>query len=410
MVKKADIIICAWISLLLEKHYQSREVCYKNLLFTRDEIQKRANELIDPNKRIRDNELLNLTEGKGICGDSVEKFFLIGGKGALGIYYRLGFPGEINDYNILKYIRLLKSNISETSFSFYHTDNEMLSILNRYFDLLQNYTTAEQSKCAELIAKEAIWIATATLAYNEYHRTNSMIRDSYFFAQSEIAKTAHTYNMNNSLDTCRQMTRSDCTDREKYLVAKEQKRRLAYWGETDVICPVNNNDFVVLTVNGEKTISEIISFFEKEYTNIFLTELLCTVEGSIEEVEKYAVSLSDRVLRYIAINRGSGVSSQEERVVQYYRRDPYISYYAKRWANGICQLCKAQAPFINSNGEPYLESHHILPLSEGGRDAVDNVVALCPNCHRKMHILRKNEDVRQLMNIVKDAIKNRIKY
>ncbi|MCD9544043.1 hypothetical protein GLP24_04155 [Photobacterium carnosum] len=44
------------------------------------------------------------------------------------------------------------------------------------------------------------------------------------------------------------------------------------------------------------------------------------------------------------------------------------------------------APFTKkSNGEPYLEVHHIKPLSQGGEDSLENVKAICPNCHREMH-------------------------
>ncbi len=69
-----------------------------------------------------------------------------------------------------------------------------------------------------------------------------------------------------------------------------------------------------------------------------------------------------------------------------YVRDPYISELAKRKAKGICQDCKEPAPFLNKlTQEPYLESHHIKPLWEGGLDTIENVVALCPNCHKRRH-------------------------
>lgn len=55
-------------------------------------------------------------------------------------------------------------------------------------------------------------------------------------------------------------------------------------------------------------------------------------------------------------------------------------------ANGICEKCGEKAPFLRrSNGLPYLEVHHRIPLSKGGKDKVDNAVALCPNCHREAH-------------------------
>ncbi|CAH7245263.1 e14 prophage; 5-methylcytosine-specific restriction enzyme McrA (fragment) [Vibrio chagasii] len=55
-------------------------------------------------------------------------------------------------------------------------------------------------------------------------------------------------------------------------------------------------------------------------------------------------------------------------------------------ANGTCEICYKPAPFIRkTDNTPYLEVHHKLPLAQGGPDTVDNVLALCPNCHRQAH-------------------------
>ena len=45
----------------------------------------------------------------------------------------------------------------------------------------------------------------------------------------------------------------------------------------------------------------------------------------------------------------------------------------------------------------YLESHHVTWLSRGGYDLIDNVVALCPNCHRKIHIRYEDTDWEHLL-------------
>ena len=79
-----------------------------------------------------------------------------------------------------------------------------------------------------------------------------------------------------------------------------------------------------------------------------------------------------------------------------YERNAEIARIAKERANGMCQLCGKPAPFLDRKGQPYLESHHIEWLSRGGRDAIDNVVALCPNCHTRMHVLNDPEDVSRL--------------
>lgn len=39
-----------------------------------------------------------------------------------------------------------------------------------------------------------------------------------------------------------------------------------------------------------------------------------------------------------------------------------------------------------------METHHIEWLAHGGADTVENTVALCPNCHKKMHIVNAEAD------------------
>ncbi|MCM3730106.1 HNH endonuclease [Fictibacillus nanhaiensis] len=88
-------------------------------------------------------------------------------------------------------------------------------------------------------------------------------------------------------------------------------------------------------------------------------------------------------------------------VTKVYERNAYISELAKRRANGKCQLCEKPAPFNDKKGNPYLENHHIIWLANGGEDTIENTVALCPNCHRKMHSLNLKEDVEKLQVIAK---------
>ena len=90
---------------------------------------------------------------------------------------------------------------------------------------------------------------------------------------------------------------------------------------------------------------------------------------------------------------------KREVVSEVYERDQLVSEYAKRRANGTCQLCGQPAPFSDRYGDPFLEIHHIVPLPEGGPDTIENVVALCPNCHRKVHILQLPGDVARLRSI-----------
>jgi predicted HNH restriction endonuclease len=75
-------------------------------------------------------------------------------------------------------------------------------------------------------------------------------------------------------------------------------------------------------------------------------------------------------------------------------RCPKIRRKALARANGYCQYCDTPG-FTTSDGNIFLETHHVKPLSEGGPDTLDNVVALCPNHHREAHHGATQGSIRQ---------------
>jgi len=74
-----------------------------------------------------------------------------------------------------------------------------------------------------------------------------------------------------------------------------------------------------------------------------------------------------------------------------FKRDPLVRAYVLEEANGKCELCGHPAPFEDKDGDPFLEVHHVKTLAEGGADTVENAVALCPNCHRSLHLAKDRE-------------------
>ncbi len=69
-----------------------------------------------------------------------------------------------------------------------------------------------------------------------------------------------------------------------------------------------------------------------------------------------------------------------------YKRNPDVVAEVLDRANGKCECCLKPAPFMRrSDGSPYLEVHHRIPLAQDGEDTVENAIALCPNCHRESH-------------------------
>ena len=84
------------------------------------------------------------------------------------------------------------------------------------------------------------------------------------------------------------------------------------------------------------------------------------------------------------VETASGAPSKVVEVLRYLR-SALVRQEAERRAKGACGDCGYPAPFLTPAGRPFLEVHHILPLSRGGLDVIENVIALCPNCHRRRH-------------------------
>ena len=131
------------------------------------------------------------------------------------------------------------------------------------------------------------------------------------------------------------------------------------------------------------------------------TEKQSITQNELDEYVKKQIKktqgLSTSEFRQQAIKHRTKVGSSRSVTSNTYIRDEFISEYTKRCANGICELCENNAPFRDKNGNPYLESHHIVWLSRGGSDSIDNTVALCPNCHKKMHVVANPNDVEKLL-------------
>lgn len=78
--------------------------------------------------------------------------------------------------------------------------------------------------------------------------------------------------------------------------------------------------------------------------------------------------------------------------VKRYIRNPTIARWALQRANYKCEINPEHETFIkSSDSKPYVEPHHIIPLSEQKNfnlnlDNVENIISLCPNCHRQVHL------------------------
>jgi len=72
-----------------------------------------------------------------------------------------------------------------------------------------------------------------------------------------------------------------------------------------------------------------------------------------------------------------------------YKRDARLITEAKRRDSYSCVISESHVTFV-SKGQNYVEGHHVIPMFQQKNytfdlDDLDNIVSLCPSCHREIH-------------------------
>lgn len=195
-----------------------------------------------------------------------------------------------------------------------------------------------------------------------------------------------------------------------YLFEVYKEKEYLFSGEVKLLDPPYFIEEKDSENNRRKVIKFPLTLVDKNYINhteiaddINNEKWTNTVKISNKAVEKLARQASQRNQELYSHTGGIN-EAYRELLIKNYERNANISYYVKRIAHGICALCKLPAPFISKDGEPFLHAHHIEYLSRGGKDILENCVAVCPNCHAKIHNLEQEEDVLKLQQAVIDRL------
>lgn len=405
MIRKTVYIAAAWISLMLKRSNQTNDCGLKECLFKRNEIIEEAEKMLKT-KKITNGEFESTVVGSG---SSLDKYLKVAPKGSLSEYYYLNVMDNQINQNYLDFIDVLIEHAEYIDLSMNRA--EVVFGLERYISFVLNFNWPIQMKYTDMIARDAVWLAAAALTYNDWVRDIAREEKEFWYRQRTIANTAICFNERNSIDTCRQMARKDCTLGKSnqgytYFTADGKLRRLTRISEADDTIPNCPNDYEIVTIMGSITAGELKRFVKDRLyiERVNYIEPL-EIENPIEQQYQHALQMDDISLYHAAILRSNMDRELITIQTNNYYRDPYIARFAKKIARGTCQLCKKPAPFLTIDGEPYLESHHIEWLSDGGKDTIDNVIALCPNCHRKMHALNLYEDKLVLIERVKEQRK-----
>jgi hypothetical protein len=104
----------------------------------------------------------------------------------------------------------------------------------------------------------------------------------------------------------------------------------------------------------------------------------------VEVAKRFTAPAASAINDIAAPEIGNDDPEYLRRMAGVYVRDPQVRTIVLQRAKGRCEFCGTLG-FQSRAGPPYLESHHVISLAEQGPDKVSNVIALCPNDHRRAH-------------------------
>lgn len=138
-----------------------------------------------------------------------------------------------------------------------------------------------------------------------------------------------------------------------------------------------------------------------------LAETLGVTRGFISAVRSGRKNLSLKLAQSVFSRLGQTIDPESierlfvpGKVLAYTSRLSALRELVIQRSNGYCELCEMPAPFKDAKGQPFLELHHLVPARDGVSDTLDNSVALCPNCHRKMDYCATEADKEKLQAVV----------
>jgi hypothetical protein len=143
------------------------------------------------------------------------------------------------------------------------------------------------------------------------------------------------------------------------------------------------NHFIVAIYDGIELISGLNQIRNLE-NELEQNEIHLIEEAEIDDLNK--VGLLEKI-EGLENNESESITVKGKR----YKRHNYLMVLIKKYRNFKCQFCATQIK--KSNGGYYIEACHIKPKSKGGVDKLDNILVLCPNCHKLFDYGKREEEM-----------------
>ncbi|MFA7032369.1 MAG: HNH endonuclease [Bacilli bacterium] len=138
------------------------------------------------------------------------------------------------------------------------------------------------------------------------------------------------------------------------------------------------------------------------------------IENLIDDINDYEDEIQVNEADYYNSEEETDVASNRNPVLKpgnnvnhRYQTDPKLAKTILQLADYKCELkeilpLENHATFETSGNHVYLEAHHLIPIKaqkdfpNQNLDRVENIVALCPICHRAVHYGTREEKIKHL--------------
>lgn len=130
--------------------------------------------------------------------------------------------------------------------------------------------------------------------------------------------------------------------------------------------------FIVAVYQGQELISDYLQI--ENFENVLEQhEIENSVEIDSEEINKK--ELFNKI-----IECENDKSEKIKIKGKTYKRHNYLMVQIKKYRDYKCQFCSTT--IRKAKGGYYIEACHIKQKAEGGKDSLNNILILCPNCHK----------------------------
>ena len=161
----------------------------------------------------------------------------------------------------------------------------------------------------------------------------------------------------------------------------------------------------------------------------FVSQILIDQETEIDNLSEQLIDSKQNSVNNSKLFIENDVKRPEKRPepvtvnnIKRYRRNLLEVRKAKISADYICEYDNKHVTFENNfDNNPYIEAHHLIPMATQGLfeyniDFADNIICLCPNCHRRIHYGVKSDKSEMVQKFYKErhekieSFKVNIKY